>query len=83
MPKMTRWYGPLATGRFKTPTGPLADVDPGMCFDYTKQRAVLPKQLGAEWDPVRPMNASGVAAQADVTSLETNGTDSPFVKPAR
>lgn len=81
MTKSCTWQAPLVTRRFKSPTGPLADVDPGMCLDYTRQRPIHPTVVGSQRKGFTTMNSSGTAAQADVTSLDTNGTASPFPAP--
>jgi hypothetical protein len=81
MTKSCTWQSPLVTRNFKTPTGPLAEVDPGMCYDFSHQRTIMPDQIGPRQHRQRTMNAGGGAAHALVGSLDTNGTDSPFVAP--
>jgi hypothetical protein len=80
MSKSCTWQSPLVTRNFKTPTGPLAEVDPGMCYDFSQQRAVRPTRLGCD-DSFATMNSSGMAAKGEIGSLDTHGTGSPFVKP--
>lgn len=79
--KMTGWQGPLMTRRFAEPSGPLQDIAACLVHDYTNQRTLLPSRIGSNSAPSRAMNASGRAAQADVSSLDTNGTGSPFIAP--
>ncbi len=81
MTKSTTWQAPLVVRRFKTPSGPLAECDPSMVYDFSKQRSVFPNKLGAEWDPKRPMNAGGGAAHAHLTTPDTHGVGSPFPFP--
>ncbi len=78
--KSCTWQAPLVVRRFKSPTGPLAEVDPGMCYDFSQQRAVAPTRLGSNTGR-QTMNAGGMAAKCEVSSLETNGTGSPFIAP--
>lgn len=79
MPKMTSWQSPLVTRNFKTPTGPLADVDSGMTYDFSKQREVVPHPIGSKYKGNRPVNDGAVAAHAILTSLDT--PESPFQFP--
>jgi hypothetical protein len=81
MTKSCTWQSPLVTRNFKTPTGPLAEVDPGMCYDFSRQRNIMPHPLGAHDHGPGTMNAGGGAAHALVGSPDTHGTGSPFVKP--
>jgi hypothetical protein len=81
MPKSTTWQSPLVTRNFKTPTGPLAECDPGMCYDFTNQRKILPEPMGSKNPEDNCMNRSCTAAHAIVTSLDSNGTESPFSFP--
>jgi hypothetical protein len=78
--KFTSWQSPLATRHVAEPSGPLADIAGVLVHDYTRQRAVCPTVLGAN-SGRKTMNASGGAAMADVGSLETHGTGSPFLAP--
>lgn len=80
MTKSCTWQSPLVTRNFKTPTGPLAEVDPGMVYDFSQQRAVRPTTLGSGTG-FSTMNTSGTAAKGEVGSLDTHGTGSPFIKP--
>lgn len=81
MAKMTSWQAPLVVRRFKTPTGPLVDVDSGMVYDFTRQRTINPKVIGARDGQDHTMNQGGGAADAILTSPETHGTESPFCFP--
>lgn len=81
MTKSCTWQSPLVTRNFKTPTGPLAECDPGMVYDFSQQRAMMPHQIGPRQHQQRTMNATGRAAMADVGSLDTHGTGSPFEFP--
>lgn len=71
--KSTTWRAPLVVQRFKTPTGPLADCDPGMVYDFSKQRHIMPATVGNRDHLTHGMNVSGEAADAHLTSLDTNG----------
>jgi hypothetical protein len=71
--KSVNWQAPLVVRRFKSPTGPLADVDSGMCYDFTKQRKILPEPLGSKNPEDHCINRSCTASHAIVTSLDTNG----------
>jgi hypothetical protein len=81
MAKMTSWQAPLTTRRFKTPTGPLADVDSGYVYDFSRQREVVPHPIGSKYKGNRPVNDGAVAAHAIVTTPDTHGTESPFQFP--
>jgi hypothetical protein len=79
--KSTTWRAPLVVQRFKTPTGPLAAVDSGMVYDFSKQRRILPEPIGSKNPEDNCMNSSCTASHAIVTSLDTNGPESPFSFP--
>ena len=79
--KMSGWNGPLTIRRYLDPTGPLADVDGGYCYDFTKQRAIVPEPIGSKYQDEYHMNSSGTAAHAILTTPETHGTESPLKFP--
>jgi hypothetical protein len=79
--KSCNWQAPLVVRRFKSPTGPLADCDPGMVYDFSTQRDIMPSTIGNRAHLAHPMNKGGHAAHADLTSLDTHGTASPFPYP--
>lgn len=79
--KSCTWQAPLVVRRFKTPTGPLADVDSGMTYDFTKQRSILPSTIGNRDHMTRTMNSGGHAAQADLTTPDTQGNADQFPFP--
>lgn len=72
VPKYTKFLGPLSTYRRKVPgEGSLTDKAVGMSFDYSEQRPVFPKKLGANFVGDRTCNDTGTAAHARVGSLAT------------
>lgn len=79
--KSVNWQAPLVVRRFKTPTGPLADVDSGMVYDFSKQRAIMPDQIGLRQHGQTTMNAGGTAAQALLTTPDTHGVADQFPFP--
>jgi hypothetical protein len=81
MSKSCTWQAPLVVRRFKTPTGPLAEADPSMVYDFSKQRDILPHPIGARYHEQHTMNKGGMAAHADLTTPDTHGVESPFQFP--
>jgi hypothetical protein len=79
--KSTTWRAPLLVQRFKTPTGPLAECDPSMVYDFSKQREIMPEPIGARFHNEHTMNRGGHAAQADLTTPDSHGVESPFQFP--
>lgn len=78
MTKSVTWQAPLVVRRFKTPTGPLADCDPSMVYDFSKQRALMPGTVGNRRDLTHTMNSGGGASHAHLTTPDTHGVESPF-----
>lgn len=68
MAKMTSWQAPLVTRRFKTPTGPLAEVDSGYAYDFSKQREVVPHPIGSKYKGNRHINDGGAPADAQLAT---------------
>jgi len=86
MAKMCSWQAPLVVRRFKTPTGPLAECDPGMVYDFSKQREITPQTIGNRAHLQGHMNVGGGPAHAipghsHVTTPDTHGVESPFQFP--
>lgn len=79
--KSCTWQSPLVVRRFKSPTGPLADCDPGMVYDFSQQRSIMPATIGNRAHLQQTMNSGGHAAQADLTTPDTHGVGSPFPFP--
>jgi len=81
MTKSCTWQAPLVVRRFKTPTGPLAECDPSMVYDFSKQREIMPHQIGPREHRQTTMNSGGGAAHAHLTTPDTHGVESPFQFP--
>lgn len=79
--KSVNWLAPLTVRRFKTPTGPLADVDSGYVYDFSKQRAIMPHQIGPREHRQITMNQGGEASQALLTTPDTHGVADQFPFP--
>jgi hypothetical protein len=79
--KSCNWQSPLVVRRFKSPVGPLGEVDSGMVYDFSKQREIMPHPIGARFHEQHTMNSGGGSAHAHVTTPDTHGTGSPFPFP--
>lgn len=81
MAKMNRFVGGLTVSRSKTPSGPLADVDSGYVYDFSKQREVVPHPIGSKYKGNRAVNDGAVTAHAIVTTPDTHGVADQFPFP--
>jgi hypothetical protein len=84
--KSCTWQAPLVVRRFKSPTGPLADCDPSMVYDFSQQRPLIPSTVGNRAHLQQTMNKGGGPAHATpghshLTTPDTHGVGSPFPFP--